>query len=95
MDSTIVRVVRLLLPLHMQAQALSWVHSANLEVAMWTSCSVVQACLVRGRTRFPPRCLDGGPFAFAHTHTSRMRVTHATTVSDHVPPVASAATNSY
>lgn len=46
MNSTIVRVVRLLLPLQMQAQALSWVRSANLEVAMWASCSVVEACLV-------------------------------------------------
>jgi hypothetical protein len=36
-----------------QAQALSWVRSANLEVAMWASCSVVEACLVR-----PPRLSD-------------------------------------
>ena len=67
------RVVRLLMPLHMQAQALSWVHSANLEVAMWTSCSVVEACLVRVVPAFP-RAPSMGGSSHSHTHPSRMRV---------------------
>lgn len=46
MDIIIIQAVHLMVPVPFQAQTLAWARSANLEVALWTSCSVVQACLV-------------------------------------------------
>mmetsp|Transcript_43456 Transcript_43456/g.82922 ORF Transcript_43456/g.82922 Transcript_43456/m.82922 type:complete len:293 (-) Transcript_43456:213-1091(-) len=48
MEFVITRGVRILVPVSMQTQTLQWAQAANLEVALWASCSVVQACLVWG-----------------------------------------------
>mmetsp|Transcript_4871 Transcript_4871/g.6603 ORF Transcript_4871/g.6603 Transcript_4871/m.6603 type:complete len:270 (+) Transcript_4871:65-874(+) len=48
MDMLIELSIQMLVPRNSQVDAMDWAASASLEVAMWTSCAVVEACLVTG-----------------------------------------------